>query len=485
MRLGGSPWGTGGSSSASIAASATRLSRAALLTILLLSAVPSLADDAVQQLGRVEERVGLAAPVEGLLRTVTRDLAADLATMPLFFRKTDLRLRLRSYYLDKENSNRTTNEAWAGGGSLAYESGPILGSLSIGAVGYTSQPIYAPDDDGGTGLLAPGQKGITVLGEAYGRLRFGPDESPHAILTGYRQLVDDGYVNKQDSRMIPNAFEGVTLGGQVGPVTYNLGYLWDIKPRNSDEFISMSAQAIASLPPAQQARAAGPDEGLVLTSIVVGEKKPLPHPNKYMQLGNYYVPDLLNTLFAAMEYEQPLDAEDTRRVSVALQYTDQRSVGDERLGIFTTGNVGARARCLWKTEQGNTFTLEAAGHLTSDNATIRSPYGGWPGYLSLLQTDFNRAGEKAWGLSGRYEIKLEGDTSLSLFVAYAQGTDRRDPRTGKNLPTTREGDVDVIYKYKKVAPKGELRLRGGFMDDAGARLSYQLRLILNYEVDLL
>ena len=131
-------------------------------------------------------------------------------------------------------------------------------------------------------------------------------------------------------------------------------------------------------------------------------------------------------------------------------------------------------------------TLEATGHLTSENATIRSPYGGWPGYLALIQTDFDRAGEKAWGVSAKYLRELAGEEkTLSLFITYAQGTDRRDPATGNSLPTTREVDVDVIYKYEKKPRKVELRLRNGFMDDGGARLSYQLRLILNYEVDLL
>ena len=78
-----------------------------------------------------------------------------------------------------------------------------------------------------------------MLGQAYGQLRY----RDYALLTGYRQIVDDGYVNRQDNRMIPNTFEGVTLKGQVGFVAYNVGYLWDIKPRNSDEFISMSQQA--------------------------------------------------------------------------------------------------------------------------------------------------------------------------------------------------------------------------------------------------
>jgi hypothetical protein len=79
-------------------------------------------------------------------------------------------------------------------------------------------------------------EGYYVPGEAWGALRY----KDYALLTGYRQLVDQRYINPQDNRMTPNTFQGVTLGGKFDWVKYLVGYLWEIKPRNSDEFISMS-----------------------------------------------------------------------------------------------------------------------------------------------------------------------------------------------------------------------------------------------------
>ena len=55
--------------------------------------------------------------------------------------------------------------------------------------------------------------------------------------------MDQSYINPQDNRMTPNTFEGVTVGGKIDWVQYLAGYLWKIKPRNSDEFISMAEQA--------------------------------------------------------------------------------------------------------------------------------------------------------------------------------------------------------------------------------------------------
>ena len=273
----------------------------------------------------------------------------------------------------------TENEAWAIGGWLEYRSGWLYDTLAIGAVGYTSQPLYAPDDRDGTAILAPGQEGITVLGQAYGQLRY----KEYALLTGYRQMVNDGYVNPQDNRMLPNTFEGVTLKGVVGPVGYHVGYLWDIKPRNSEDFVSMS----------QQAGAAGDDEGLLLTSVTLTPWKPL---NVF--LGNYYVPEVFNTGFGKVRVHSSRSPA-TWPCSSASSTPTSGASGDERLGDFATWNVGLGVRLLYRG-----LTVGVATHFTDDDASIRTPYGTWPGYLSMIQTDFNRAGEIAWGIGVKYDF---------------------------------------------------------------------------------
>ena len=91
--------------------------------------------------------------------------------------------------------------------------------VPIGATGYFSLPFYAPEDKDGTLLLKPGQEPIAVLGEAWAKLRYGDQ-----VLTGYRQLINIGYVNPQDNRMIPNTFEAVMLDGKVGWLDYHAGY---------------------------------------------------------------------------------------------------------------------------------------------------------------------------------------------------------------------------------------------------------------------
>ena len=254
--------------------------------------------------------------------------------------------------------------------------------------GYTSQPAYAPDDRDGTGLLALGQEGITVLGQAYGQLRY----KDYALLTGGRLLVTEGFVNPQDNRMIPNTFEGATLTGTLGPVDYALGYLTAMKRRNFDSFDDMATVAGATT---------GENGGMILTTVNfvpdLEPRRPSPRSGgSQVFLGNYYVTDIFNTVFLNPEYRLAL-TEDWR-LRFGGQYWDQLSVGDQLLGDFSTWQAGGRIQVGWRE-----LTFLAMGSVTGDDAGIRSPYGGFRGYISLAETDPNLANEKAWEAGVTYD----------------------------------------------------------------------------------
>ncbi len=94
-----------------------------------------------------------------------------LRPLPPFWRDSRVDLKLRSYYLGRNNVGNSKNEAWAAGGWLSYESGWWKNRLQIGAVGYTSQRLYGPESRDGTLLLKPGQQGFSVLGQLYAHAR--------------------------------------------------------------------------------------------------------------------------------------------------------------------------------------------------------------------------------------------------------------------------------------------------------------------------
>ena len=155
---------------------------------------------------------------------------------PAFFRDSLLQFVARTYYLTRDNFDGSKSQAWAAGGWLAFRSGLIGDVFGVHLAGYTSQPIFAPADEGGTKLLAPGQNSIGVLGQIYGRVQIGDQE-----IRGGRQLVDTPLINPQDNRMVPNTFEGATLVSLPDKdrnYDYSVGYLWTIKQRDFERLHS-------------------------------------------------------------------------------------------------------------------------------------------------------------------------------------------------------------------------------------------------------
>jgi outer membrane porin, OprD family len=318
---------------------------------------------------------------EALLTSWFPGLSSAMQDAPPFFRDTRVLLQIRSYYRNNEPSPDTFQEAWATGGWLAYRSGWLADTFSIGASGYLSLPFYAPEDKDGTLLLRPGQETIAVIGEAWAKLRYGDH-----VLTGYRQLINLGYVNPQDNRMLPNTFEAVMLDGKFGWLDYHAGYLFGFKSRNADSFQTM----------AEAAGATNSDAGMVLVGFRATPWKPLS-----IEASTAFGIDTYNSALVQIEYAVPLAA--NIGLAVGVQYHDQQSVGDELVGSFATWNVGAHAKVtFWDA------SVDLMFHQTGDGANILAKTGTWLGYMSMINKDFDLAGQTAWGAKLTYDFKNLG-----------------------------------------------------------------------------
>jgi hypothetical protein len=392
-----------------------------------------------------------------------------MATLPPFFRDTDLKVHFRSYYFDRVKPDDTHNEAWAFGGWLSYKSGWLLDTFGVGATLYGSAPLYAPDDRDGTLLLKSGQEGYWALGEAYAALRY----KEYVVLKGPRQLVDQTYINPQDNRMTPNTFEGITVGGKVGWAEYLGGYLWRIKPRNSDEFIPMS----------EQAGAKGSDYGVVMAGVRLR-----PVEGLRVDISNQYGINTFNTFYADAEYLHPL-SEDWK-IRVGVQFTDERAVGDALVANaaaqkWVTQVGGARVQAIWRD-----LTLTGAFSVTASGNTIQAPWGSYPGYLSIIDQDFDRANEKAVLIGAAYDFSKVLTKGLSANFNFAWGWDAINPTTRAAAPNQGEYDFTIDYRPPWLMPdflQGMwLRVRAALLDQQGAgQLGWQVRVILNWERDLL
>ena len=388
---------------------------------------------------------------------------------PAFFRDSLLQVVARSYYLTRDNSNGTQSQAWTGGGWIAYRSGLIDNMFGVHAAFYTSQPFYAPSDESGSKLLTPEQSSINVLGQAYGRIQIYDQE-----IRGGRQLVDTPLINPQDNRMVPNTFEGFTmdtLPDAKRDYDYAVGYLTDVKQRDSNDFISMS-DALAG-------------EDVLNRGAPFGMIKYRPFSGLSTIIEDYYVQDFVNTGFAQAEYDFKLPQSIPNWI-LGANVIDQYSVGSDLLtgSQFETYQASAKAQMIYAG-----WTLFGAGSATGNESKIFSPFGTKPNYTDMQQISFDNAGEKALGGSLAYDFGYAfgnyGLSGLSVGVWDTQGWGAINPSTGMSIANRNELDVWLQYRptsgplqgFRFKAQYSDLWQQGNFTNPQP-----ELRLIVDYTV---
>lgn len=389
-------------------------------------------------------------------------LKKRLEDAPSFWRDTQLSMQPRVYYFDRHRENLFDSQALAYGGGLVYGSGWWRDRIKLNASLYTTQKAYGPDDKDGTLLLKPGQEGFSVLGEANVELKLHKD----ITATLYRQAFDLPYINRDDSRMVPNTFEAYTVVHTGPGWDYGASHVTQMKRRFSDEFVSMSEAAGFS----------DTDEPLTLAGFSYNFSDD-------MNIGaiNLYSWDYFNTLYA--EANAVWSFRQGQALRLGGQFTHQKDVGDAIGGDFDTFVYGGKVSGSWRNA-----IITLAFSSTDDDARIRSPYGGYPGYLSLMLSDFNRAGEDAWLAGASYDFTSIGVPGLSGFANYARGY---TPDSGSTASSDQsEFDITVDYRFQSHAVKGLwLRARAAFLDQdedvAGGFDVRDYRVILNYTLPLL
>ncbi|HVP77981.1 MAG TPA: OprD family outer membrane porin [Thermodesulfobacteriota bacterium] len=451
-----------------------------VLVMLFLGGAPALAQEYIRDQEPIPDSVDqVVSPIELSFQKEKPKiprffpwLKEQLKDTPPFLRDTNLGLNFRTYYLYSDNYPGTSpqiNEAWALGGSLSYQSGWFLDHFGVGAVLYTSQPLYAPGDKDGTLLLKPGQEGYTQVGQLYGRVKLFEDN----FINIYRYEYNTPYINvDDDSRMTPNTFEGYTFTGAYGGkdgapgFNYGFGYIDKIKPRNSDRFISMSEAAGAA----------------VTRGVLVGGGK-VSYKGITFGAINYYSNDIINIFYTEGSYK--LQVTDRLGLLFSAQFTDQRSVGEDLLKGFSfkANQVGVMADASY----GGAILTLAYTH-TTDGADMQSPWGGYPGYTSVQVQDFNRAGENAFMAKLSYNFARLGLEGVAAYALFVHGWGRVDPSTKDPVPNENEFDADIQWRPQWKFLKG-LWFRVRYADvhqyERPKNTMNDFRVIVNYDLALL
>jgi len=419
---------------------------------------------AQQNLGAPSPPAGYHAPLDQLnlanpapANSVPQAKKEGLAP---FFADAKFGAQLKTYYLNRDKFTPDRSQAWAIGGSLSFLSG-YLGPVRFGAVGYTSQKLYGPDDEDGTLLLRSGQQSYTVLGQAYAEVKF----SDQLFGSIGRKEYHTPYINNWDVRMTPNTFQGATVYGSAGGKDgaphwrYGGGYIQKIKYVNSSDFEYMSI------------RAGAPDN--VKRGVYVAGAN-YEHNNFSFGAINYYSDDIINIFYTDAKYTLP--ATTGYKLVLGAQYSNQKSTGDDLLtgSSFSTGQWGIKGDLSFVST-----TLTLAYTSTANGATMRSPWSGYPGYTSVQVQDFDRAGENAFMIKGAYDFSRHGAHGLSAYALAVLGSSVNAPDYNQN-----EYNFNVQWTPKEGVLKGSsFRIRYARVDQRGGDVSplNDFRVIATYD----
>ena len=191
------------------------------------------------------------------------------------------------------------------------------------------------------------------------------------------------------------------------------------------------------------------------------------------------VPDVLSTLYSELD---AVWATGDLGARFGIQFTDQRSVGNELLTgeSFDTQAGGIRLALSYRGA-----VVKGSVTAVSDEARIRSAFGGDPSFNSLLLSDFNLPNQKAVKIGFSYDFGRINLPGFSGIVNYARAYDARNPQAGTRLDDDEELDLTLDFHPRQAPWKGSwLRLRGAFFNPGTRREIVDVRIIQNWGFDL-
>jgi len=339
--------------------------------------------------------------------------------------KGEASLRLRSFFIDQDLDQGPLQRTLALGGWFSFRSAPFHG-LRAGFSLATAQPfIYDDPDEGGAGVLPGDQNGIVVLSQAYLEASLGKTR-----LSLFRQALNTPFLDQEDDRLIPTTYEAYGLRNTSLPHTkLELFYVNGVKLQDSDTFQSMTSAAGLSS-----------DEGLVLLG-----GRYSPGDGRFMDVYNYYCMQYLNTFYWETDYAMSLPHGFT--LTPALQFIDQRSVGDALGGSFSTHAFGAKAELDWRG-----FGLVLAYTQVSDDHDMQQPWADYPGFTGMVELNNFLAGMDAAMLGLGWQGQDPRWGSLNAWAYYSLA--RAPDQAGCSSPSQNEFNLILTYQLKLVPELG-------------------------------
>ncbi len=412
------------------------------------------------------------------------------------------RLRTNTFMWDWTGDITTDNRAMGVGGSFIYKTASMNGFSATAGL-YTSQnPSFFREDSQDVGTLKAGKDtlsryntsvtdnfGMTVLGQAY--LQY--DFSKTKVIAG-RQLVESVFTKSNDTKMIPNAFDGVTVTVKDIPkTTIMLAYLYNQKLRDhttSHDVIAVNGWTQnddSAVNKNLTVERVGTDNSLSIISIT---NKSI--TNLKANVSYAVVPDIVSNLTLEAHYNLPI----TNGWSIApgvrymKQYDhlnanyDVANLKGDSSGYSDAQSLDSSLLALRLDIKNSAFLGRLGYSKIADKADIVAPWRGFPtGGFTRAMAQYNwYANTKTYMARVGYDFsKAKILDGFSIMARYAiQDFDDSKSKV--------QADTNIIHidTRQNIGKNMEAKLRLGFVNagvrDTGKKdVSYnEYRVELNY-----
>jgi len=421
------------------------------------------------------------------------------------------RLRSNMFMWNWSDDSKFDNKAMGLGGSFIYKTAPFSGFSTTAGL-YTSQnPSLLRVDSTEVGSVKAGKDtfsrydvtstgnfGMTVLGQAY--LQY--DVSKTSFIFG-RQLFESVFTKSNDTKMIPNAFDGISATiKEIPKTTIKLAYLGKQKLRDhtvSHDIIAFNGGGSPDKWSQNDDSAAnknltveriGDDNSLIIGTITNKSIK-----NLKLNFSYAVVPDVVSNLTFESHYTIPVAGK--WKIVPGVRYMQQFDGLDTSYDVANLKgkqdgykesakqSLDSNLLALRVDVKNDSFLARFGYSQIADEADIVAPWRGFPtGGFTRAMGQYNwNANTKTYMLRAGYTSKVDG---FSVMARYAiQDTD--DNKVGV------VGDATVIHidMRQNIGNNLEAKVRLGFVDykddivdingNTKADLSYnEYRFELNY-----
>ena len=454
----------------------------------------------------VSEKITLkpSMEVEYNLLPSSVDSLSEIFTEGMFYG----RLRSNMFLWDYKDTSKFDNKALGVGGSFIYKTAPFSGlSTTLGL--YTTQnPAWFREDVSDVGSIKAGKDtlsryntatsgdfGMSVLGQAY--LQY--DISKTSIKVG-RQMFESVYTRSNDTKMIPNAFDGITATiNEIPNTTVRFAYFDKQKLRDHTSGHDVLAYKGGSSP---ESWTENDDSGVNknLTVALIGDDNELmivtlrnkSIKNLKADINYFRISDVISNLTLESHYKVAVSKDWS--IVPGFRYMQQfdnlhantnvASLKDDAMiGYANKTSLDTNLLALRIDMKSKAFLARLGYSKIADKADIITPWRGFPtGGFTRAMAQYNwYANTKTYMAQANYDFGkaniLDGFSIMSRYSIQ----DFDDSKAGVQADT----NILHIDLRQNIGKNMEAKVRLGFVSDqdtAGkADVSYnEYRFELNY-----